>query len=280
MINNPISVPPEIASALPVSELLSHANSLAESEQFDESLLFYYIASQIEPENVYVWNGIGYTQTFLCDNNSPIDAYQKTLALDENNIDAKNGLGFFYTNQAQRQSQNHLPQDMLEFTANLAVENYERVLALDQNNINALNGIGTIHIILEQYDEAIKLFTRSQGLDSDRITTLNGLANAYLKSGNLVLAISFYEGTLDIDAINFNALKGLLSIYLQQDNQDKVNEIIDRLEQFTEQIVESLIEEGKWFLERGSINEAKRFFEKALELDQGNDVVLELLSNL
>ena len=45
-----------------------------QSEQFDESLFFYHIASQIEPNNTHAWNGVGCSQTFVCDNNSPIDA--------------------------------------------------------------------------------------------------------------------------------------------------------------------------------------------------------------
>ena len=273
MINNPVSVPPEIASALPNSELLSRANNLADTEQFDESLFFYYIASQIQPSNIHAWNGIGYSQTFVCDNNSPIDAYQNTLTLDANNINALNGLGFFYTNQAQLQSQNNAPDDLIESTANLAVSNYEKSLDLDSNNINALNGLGTIHIILEQYAKAIEFFVVSFGLNPEKITTLNGLANAHLKSGNLVLSESFYEDALDIDSNNFDALSGLLLIYIQQDDQHKVNEAINRLAQFQEQVVESLIAEGEWFLERGSTDEAIRFFEKALELDPGNESV-------
>ena len=176
MINNPISVPVEIATALPLSELLSRANSLSETGQFQESLFMYYIASQIEPENVHVWNGIGYAQTFLCENNSPIDAYSNSLQLDDSNINALNGVGFFYTNQAQRQSQNHAPDDFIESLTNLAITNYESSLQLDANNINALNGLGTVQIILEQYTKAINLFEKSLAINPDRITSLNGIA--------------------------------------------------------------------------------------------------------
>jgi Tfp pilus assembly protein PilF len=42
--------------------------------------------------------------------------------------------------------------------------------------------------------------------------------------------------------------------------------------------IQSLIAEGEWFLENGSIEDATKFFEKALELDPGNEQVLELLS--
>ncbi|MDH3340373.1 MAG: 6-bladed beta-propeller [Nitrosopumilus sp.] len=280
MIKDPVHVPPEVTMALLPSELLPRANELAESEQFNESLFLYYIASQIEHDNIHAWNGIGYSQTFLCDNDSPVVAYQNTLHLNQNNVNALNGLGFFYTNQAQQQSKDHVSGDIMQFIASLAVENYEKALEQDEHNVNALNGLGTIHIILEQYDTAIDLFRKSLDIDSDRIVTLNGMALAQLKSKNMVLAESYYDDALNIDRNNFDALSGLLLIYLQQDDTDKVNEMIDRLGQFKEQVVKSLIEQGEWFAERGSTDEAKRFFEKALELDSGNEVVLELLSNI
>ena len=281
MMNDPISVPQEIASAFPVSELLPRANGFAESGHLDESLLFYYIASQIDSENVHVWNGIGYSQTFLCDNNSAIDAYSNTLTLDENNVNALNGLGFFYSNHAQEQSRNNAPDDLVQSTANLAIASYENALELDDSNVNALNGISTVHIVLGQYDQAIENFVLSFALDSDRISTLNGMAFAHMKSGNLVLAESFYDDALDVDDNNFDALSGLLSIYIQQDKHDKANETIAKLAQFQEQVVQSLIAEAQWLMDNGSADdEAKRFLKKALQLDPGNVIAKDLLRKI
>ena len=280
MINEPISIPPEIVLALSISELLPRANSFAETEQFEESLLFYYVASQIDPANVHAWNGIGYSQTFLCDNNSAIDAYSHTLTLDKNNVNTFNGLGFFYAGHAQAQSRNNAPDDLVESTASLAIANYEKTFQINSHNVNALNGIGTVHIILEQHDAAIKLFEKSLEIEPNRIATTNGMAFAQLRSGNPVSAITYYEMTLSADQNNFDALSGLLSIYIQQDRQSDINETVYRLAQYQDEIVESLITEGKWFAERSQSEEAKRFFEKALELDRGNELARELLNEI
>ena len=74
MINDPISVPPEISDALPITELMSNANSLAETGQHEEALLFYYIASQISPDK-HIFTGIGNEQIHLCENDSALVAY-------------------------------------------------------------------------------------------------------------------------------------------------------------------------------------------------------------
>ncbi|MDH5463052.1 MAG: hypothetical protein OEY17_00540 [Nitrosopumilus sp.] len=54
--------------------------------------------------------------------------------------------------------------------------------------------------------------------------------------------------------------------------------MINKLAQFREQVIQSLIEQGEWFAERGSDDNAKQLFEKVLQLDPGNKIVLELLS--
>ena len=69
-------------------------------------------------------------------------------------------------------------------------------------------------------------------------------------------------------------------VYLQQNDQEKINEMMDRLGEFQEQVVESLIAEGEWFAESGSIDEAKRFLEQSLELDPGNEIAESLLSKI
>ena len=278
MINDPIKVPVGIARTLPVSELLPRAENLANTKQFDESLLMYYIISQIEPNNKHAWNGIGYTLTFLCDNNSSINAYHHSLKLNENNINALNGLGFFYTNQLVIQSQKNASKDM-DATANLAISNYEKVPSY-QTNVNSLNGLGTIYALLEQYDKAIEHFGKALDLNTDRVVTLNGMANAQLRSGNLILATSYYDKALNIEKNNFDALLGLLSIYIQQDNDVKEREITSKLGQSITPIVKSLIEEGKWFAERGQNEEAQKFFGKADELNPDNKQAQKLLGGI
>lgn len=82
---------------------------------------------------------------------------------------------------------------------------------------------------------------------------------------------------MDINPNNIDALSGLLLISIQQ---DKVDALLDRLAQFQERVVESLIEEGEWFLEHNSLDEAKRFFEKVLDLDPGNETTQSLLDEI
>ena len=173
MINDPVLVPQEVTAALSISELLPRANSLAfETQQYEEGLLFYYIISQIQPENVNAWNGIGYTQTQICNNNSAEIAYTQALSIDPNNINAKIGLVDFTINQVNREGN----------ASTLKLEDAElklqSVLELDFRNTNALNALGYIETLREDYEGAIDYYQDSLKIDSKKTTTLNGLAFA------------------------------------------------------------------------------------------------------
>ena len=279
IIHNPITVPPEIAAALsPISELTSKANTLADTGAHEEALLFYYIASQITPDK-HIFTGIGNEQIHLCsNNNSALDAYNHVLdTFDPAHIHAINGKGNFYTNQAIIQTQSNAPNDMIESTAKLAADNYNQALILDSTNINAFNGLGTVKIILEKYKDSITYFSDSLNQDDSRITTINGMAFAQLQNGNISTpecddrqfvagdcgAIQYYENiTNNLDENNFNALSGLLFIYLQTENQERINEMINRLQQLEDAAAESLLEDVLRLLDSGSPDEIKEFFDK------------------
>ena len=270
MINHPITVPPEIAATLPISELLPRANNLSESGQFAESLFFYYIASQIQPNNPHVWNGIGYSQTFVCNNDSAILAYQNTLNQDPQNINAYNGLGFFYEHKAQSDT---FPIVL----AQQAESFYNQALEIDSNHINSINGIGNVLVLQENYDGAIQMYQKSLDINDKLITTLNGMASAQLRAENGYQAISFYNKVLEIDESNFDALSGLFTIYTLEKQDELALEIAGKLSQYNKQVAENLVQEGLWLQQNGQEEEAQRLFQAALNWDHANQHAKDLI---
>ena len=261
MINDPVEVPPKIAAALPLSELLPRADSLTfDIQQYEESLLFYYIASQIQPLNVNAWNGIGYTQTQICSNNSAETAYTQALSIDPNNINAKIGLFDFTINQVTRDGNASILK--LE-DAELQLQS---VLELDSRNTNALNALGYIETLRENYNTAIDYYEQSLNIDSKKTTTLNGLAFAHLRSDNLDNATTDYLKVLNIDSTNFNALVGLITTYTQQGTPELAASFIDNLDESNGIIADKLREQGNWLKQNGQTQEAQRLFDAATNL--------------
>ena len=261
MINDPVDVPPQVTAALPISELLPRANSLAfETQQYEESLLFYYITSQIQPSNVNAWNGIGYTQTQICSNDSAEIAYNQALSIDSNNINAKIGLADFTINQITREGNASILK--LE-DAELQLQS---VLDLDSTNTNAFNALGYIETLREDYSEAIDYYEQSLKIDNKKTTTLNGLAFAHLRSDNLGEATTTYIKVLNVDPNNFNALVGLITSYTQQGFPELAEQFIDDLDKSNSIIADKLIEQGNWLQQNGQTQEAQRLFDAAEKL--------------
>ena len=260
MINDPVSVPPEIVDALPVSELLTRANDLSfDTQQYEEGLLFYYITSQIQPTNVNAWNGIGYTQTQICNNNSAEIAYTQVLSIDPNNINAKIGLADFTINQVTRDDESILKLEDTELQL-------QSILELDSRNTNALNALGYIETLRENYDKAIDYYQDSLTIDNKKTTTLNGLAFAHLRSNNLGEAATTYLKVINIDPNNFDALIGLITTYTQQGFPELAVQFIDKLDESNGIVTDKLIEQGNWLQQNGQVKEAQRLFDATEKL--------------
>ena len=273
MINNPISVPPEIAAALPISELLPRADSLAfDTQQYKEGLFFYYIASQIEPTNVNAWNGIGYTQTQICSNDSAEIAYAQSLSIDSNNVNARIGLADFTINQVTNEDN---PSILKLEDAELQLQS---VLDLDPRNTNALNALGYIETLRENYNKSIDYYQTSLKVDSKKTTTLNGLSFAHLRSDNLDEAIIVYLQVLNIDSNNFNALIGLITTYTQQGFPELAEQFVDKLDESNGMIADRLVEQGNWLQQNGHMEEAQRLFDAAAEINPILKIKNKLLS--
>ena len=260
MINDPLEVPPEVSSALPIPELIIRANFLSEETgQHKEALLFYYVASQIQPNNANAWNGIGYMQTFVCENDSSLDAYAHTLEIDPDNINAKIGFADFII---QRVDQERMALVMLES----AEEYLHSALDSDSRNTNAINALGYIEVLRGDHDAAIEYYDNSLRIDKTKVTTLNGIAFAYLRAGNDNSALFHYDQALKHDADNFNTLSGLAVLHTQLGQLEIAEKYLDQLQSHGEAIAEKLIEQGNWLQQNGQSEEAQRLFDAAERL--------------
>ena len=261
MINDPIQVPQKITAALPTSELMSRADNLTfDTRQYEEGMLFYYITSQIQPTNVNAWNGIGYTQTQICPNDSAVIAYGQALSLDPDNDNAKIGLADYTINQVNN-------GDMHIISLEDAEIQLQSILESDSRSLNALNALGYIEILRENYDMSVVYYQKSLEIDSDRATTLNGLALSNLRSGELDEAIKNYNKVITyVDPTNLDALAGLITIHVQQDSPELAKPFIDKLAESNGVIKDKLIEQANWLQKNGQTQEAQRLFDAAAKL--------------
>ena len=260
MINDPFEVPSEITAALPASELIFRADNLYDINQLEESMLFYYIGSQVYPTDSNFWIGIGNTSIDLCTNNSAEIAYSHVLQnLDKKNINSKLGLVNVIINEVNKDGTLILKLEDAELEL-------QSVLDLDSRNTNALNALGYIETLRENYDKAIDYYQDSLTIDNKKTTTLNGLAFAHLRSNNLGEAATTYLKVINIDPNNFDALIGLITTYTQQGFPELAVQFIDKLDESNGIVTDKLIEQGNWLQQNGQTQEAQRLFDAAEKL--------------
>jgi len=274
MISNNISddVIADISRTTSVNELLEQANNLVDTKQYTQAALFYYLATKITIDNPNPWNGLGYSQTQFCSNDSTILSYEQALSIDPYNINAKIGLVDYIITQVRL---NKLSKDSLNSakTQLLSINDYN-------SNTNALNALGNIESIRENYDKAINDYFEISLHIERKITTLNGIAYAHFKAGNTGDSISFYKETLKNDTNNFDALSGLFLIHTKQNQPELAVQYEDQLKDYVKQLSDLLTQEGIWLENHGQINDAKKFYDKAILLDPGNDLAKRLQDKL
>ena len=266
MINNPPEISPDLKISLSLDKLLSKAIVFTANNQHDQSLLFYFMASYLEPGNPLIWNGIGYAQTFLCESDDvPIETYHHTLKLDPENQNALIGIGYVY-----------------EIYKNVekAISYYELTLAINPKNINALNGLGNTLTLVGDYSNAIDAFKESLIQDNKKIATYMGLAYANFKNENFSIddgAMHYYKEALKLDSDNRNALLGLLTLYTMNKQETLADDVLSRLSDGAKQNSADLLKEGLWLKTKGYVDEAQELFRAAYVLDPGNTRVQELI---
>ena len=263
------------------SDLVSKANEILETtQQYEEALLFYYLAAKISTDDVIppnIWNGIGYAQTQVClDNhntsNSPELSYNKVLALDPENINALTGLGSYHQTKMSSFGKDFAND---AFQAN---KYFKQALQLDPNNANAQNGLAYTSSLIGETGwndsldsiQAISQFEKTLSNNPNDINALNGIAETLYNMGNAQAAIPYYDQALNIDENNIHTLTGLFESYVITGDATMALEYVDMIKDHDEMVSSMLTEQGIWLNDNGQPDSAKSFFAKAIEKNPAN----------
>ena len=118
----------------------------------------------------------------------------------------------------------------------------------------------------EEYKYAIETYQKPLDLDNNQVTTINGMAYAHFRDGDTNKAISYYKRSLNIESNNFDALSGLFTIYIIEKQDNRAQDIVLKLSEYENQVMENLIKEGTWLQQNGHLKEAQRLFDAAEKL--------------
>lgn len=136
-------------------------------EQFDEALIIYNEILAIEPSNVSVL----LAKSYIFYNKQRYEDYeallQTILEKDSNNVEALNGLGYFYAERKHK-----LP---------VAKQLLQRALKLQPNNYYILDSMGWVHYQMEDYSSAVRYLEQAFSIKVDEEVFAH-LVQAYIKN--------------------------------------------------------------------------------------------------
>jgi tetratricopeptide (TPR) repeat protein len=76
---------------------------------------------------------------------------------------------------------------------------FKKTIALSPRLAEAFKGLGNVYLAKEEYEKAMKSFTKALDLDEDDVSTLNSLGTAYIRLGNYKEGIDRYMLALRLD---------------------------------------------------------------------------------
>ena len=161
-----------------------------------------------------------------------------------------------------------------------ALEQFEIVLSLAPENSDIMFLIGSLHLELNEMDEAVAVFKKAVLIDPQHDGCLNSLGYLYAEAGtNLEEAQELVERALKIDPDNGAYLDSLGWIYYRRGEYDKA---LETFEEADSHLKDPVIYEhmGDVYYKLNRSEEAERFWSLSLDLLPGQERVLQKLKDL
>ncbi|MFZ3122613.1 MAG: tetratricopeptide repeat protein [Thermodesulfovibrionales bacterium] len=158
-----------------------------------------------------------------------------------------------------------------------AKESLESILAEEPKHLDALLRLGDIASSEEDYQKAMNFYNKAFAFNQQNPEVLFSLENLMEKTGRWAEALNYIEKILDIDTDNLSALYKKRAILERDEKWDELVEVQKTIlkHEHTEKdrqreqmnLLGYKYEYGRYSLERGDIEKAKKLFKTLLRLD-------------
>ena len=232
-----------------------------------------------------------------------VDALQRALAYDTENVQARYLLALIYSSQkdfdkAAAEYESILTSFTAADPANLeiygylgqlyysqkkyqqAIDQFEVVLSLDPDNVDVIFLLGSLYLELQNRDKAMALFKKAILIDPQHDESLNSLAYLYAESGeHLDEAEALAERALKIDPENGAYLDTLGWIYFREGNYQRALTIFETADRYLKDpvIYEHI---GDVYFQLQDFTAARKYWNLSLELLPGQRQILQKLTDL
>ena len=230
-------------------------------KKYEEAIKYFEKALSINPNYITGWYNKGSALYMMKNYNAAIVCFDKVLALDPKHSGAKSKKA-----QAQAALENQksiksfIDKGMASYNQGKyddAINYYGNVLALDSANEAALVGTGNSLFAEKKYDEAITYYDKALKINPKNTEALYGKGNVLFAQGKYKEAIEYYNKILAIKPDDSNG-------------KTKKEEAEKSLAAQQTPSAEKLFQQGEVFFNEKNFDEALKYYNKALAVDQNH----------
>ena len=155
---------------------------------------------------------------------------------------------------------------------------FQRILNIDPNHVDTLLRMGITQLRQKNVQDAVRMHLKAWSLDRSNQEVMFSLAADYEEAKRYDEAIKMYQAIIDKDPSNITALTRLRDLYHRLGDWMELNEIQTRLvanplgpqEQEVEhrKLIGFRYELGRFLLEKGDLEQARRVFRGVIKLDK------------
>jgi serine/threonine protein kinase len=168
-------------------EKCQEGDQLLKQQLYSQALHAYEEALQMEPNNLYAWNGKGTALYSQGNYKKAYESFKRAAEISPENAFVWVSMGLTL-HRLQRFQQ--------------AVVHFERALSIDPDYVTAWNGKADALVDMNLPDEAITTYKQALKIDSNSFQAWNGLGNARLVMRDFPGAVDAYSRALLVNPLN------------------------------------------------------------------------------
>lgn len=184
-------------------EYIKQGNAYLTKGQYDEALIYYKKAIEIDPNNALAYNSICFIYNKQGQYDKAIEYCSKAIELAPNKALYYGARAAVYWSKGQY---------------DLAIADLIKAIKIDPNNAPAHRYICLIYEEQGQYDKAIEYCSKAIELDPEDAIAYNGRGRAYLKKGQYDLAIVDFTKAIELNSKYDMAYYARAVAYILKDN--------------------------------------------------------------
>lgn len=156
-----------------------------------------------------------------------------------------------------------------------AMAYYQKILDAGPGDYDAKLALAKLNIITKDYPSAISLFDEIYSSDSTDVEALNGMGECYGLLGQDKKSVLYYEKALTFLPGDIRQYFYLAKAYGNAGKMDQAIEVYLEINRIDDTYSEAWAGMGKMYYWMGKPKTSVAFYEKALELDPGNEEIMK-----